>query len=214
MIEPIATYADQALKFTTETRLVARAVTSVARISNFILQHLHTIKQCSNVAFGSKDIFKGVRVAVDQWHCARINPRVERAFWGVMGGATVVVGAGCVLLGSHLKGFTTDWDGTFFQVGDGFFIMACMIRLRNSLADYHLAKAINNIQGMHNAVLGVLGSLSALFATFLIIIPCPMTFWCFFCYLGAALSVIQFLHNLFHGKYNIYFLNKISFQVV
>jgi len=214
MLVPLVAQANNAVNFASETRLVATTITVVARVSSFILQHFNEIKHSGNFLFGSKDIFKGARVAADQWHYLRANPRVERAFWGIMGGATVVVGAGCSLMGSNLKGFSTSWDFTLFQVGDGFFILASLIRLRNGIADFYFAEAIGDHFGMKNAIIGVIGSLSALLASILVLCSCPMTFWVFFCFLGASLSVIQFLHNLVHGKYHINYFNQVSFQVI
>jgi len=197
-----------ALQALSQTETVARAGSLTLRIVGFTLQYFREIKQGWNFGCGSKDIVKAIRTASGKWHPAELDARVNRAYWGMAGGATVVLGAGCGLISSPLKGSTSSWDATFFRIGDGFFMLASLIRIRNCMADFVFSQDHGDYFGMQNAALGVIASVSALLASLLLMTSCPMYFWCFFCFLSAAFSIMQFLQNMYYGKYNFLFYSQ------
>jgi len=191
-----------------QTETVARAGAFAFRVTSLALQYFREIKQGWNLSCGSKDIVKAIRTASENWHPKELDGRVNRAYWAMAGGTTVVFGAVCGLISSPLKGYTSTWDPTFFQIGDGFFMLASLIRIRNCMADFIFSQNRGDRAGMENAALGVFASVSALLASILLMTSCPMLFWAIFCFLGAAFSTLQFLHNVYYGKYNFLLIRK------
>lgn len=174
------------------------AVEVATEVADFAIVYLPTIRQLGFFLIGGSDFYRGIRNAVQKWHLIGTDQKVSRAFWGFLGGSTLLA-AGCCGVAASIDtlvkgGRASPYDQKLFAVSNGFFFAASLIGLGNNILDLNSAETD---AAKTNATIGIAAHIDYIAAATLMIAGGAPTLIVSLCCLGTSISLIQMAHGYF-----------------